>query len=99
MFWWICDKIWQNDATKGKLYTKGLFKYAININYFGFLLRYFGMALITGTVYAVIYILIIFVPLFIFSEIPSKANYMKHKYGEQWETYEKNTKKLIPGVW
>ena len=81
------------------LYTQGLFKYAININYFGFLLRYFGMALITGTIYAIVYILIIFIPLFVFSEIPSKAVYMNNRYGQQWQEYQKHTKKLVPCVW
>ncbi len=53
--------IWkQKYENKGKLYTKGLFKYSVHINYFGDLLWVSAYALITRNLYSIA------IPIFLF---------------------------------
>ncbi|MBC6296298.1 DUF1295 domain-containing protein [Listeria sp. FSL L7-1517] len=85
-------------ANKGKLYTKGLFRYAIHINYLGDILWVAGFALLTFNWWALL-IPLGLTCLFIFSYIPNANAYLRQKYGEQFETYEKTTKQLIPFIW
>ncbi|GGG26373.1 hypothetical protein GCM10007425_21200 [Lysinibacillus alkalisoli] len=87
-----------NPANKGKLYTGGLFKYAIHINYLGDCLWVFGLALLANNWYALIIpISLCFV--FIYGYIPKSDAYLQHKYGAQFTAYRKKTKKLIPYLW
>lgn len=83
---------------KGKLYTGGLFKYAIHINYFGDVLWVTGLALATCNLWSLI-IPIFLLLLFMFSYIPNADKYLKHHYGESFIEYQKSTKELIPWVW
>ncbi|WP_167630301.1 DUF1295 domain-containing protein [Listeria valentina] len=85
-------------ANKGKLYTGGLFKYAIHVNYFGDVLWAAGFALVTLNWWAMI-IPVFLLLLFKFSYIPNADKYLRGKYGKQFEAYQKNTKKLIPFIW
>ncbi|MBS4190126.1 DUF1295 domain-containing protein [Bacillus sp. FJAT-49705] len=87
-----------NPANKGKLYTGGLFKYAIHINYLGDCLWVLGLALISNNVYSLLIPLGIFL-VFVFSYIPKSDDYLQNKYGEQFTAYKKKTKKLIPFIW
>lgn len=83
---------------KGKLYTGGLFKYAIHINYFGDVLWVTGLALTTCNWWS-LFIPIFLISLFIFSYIPNADKYLQHHYGKAFSDYQKNTKELIPFVW
>ncbi|MFC6324281.1 methyltransferase family protein [Companilactobacillus baiquanensis] len=83
---------------KGKLYTGGLFKYAIHINYFGDVLWVTGLALTTCNWWSLL-IPIFLISLFIFSYIPNDDKYLQHHYGKAFSDYQKNTKELIPFVW
>lgn len=87
-----------NPANKGKLYTGGLFKYSMHINYFGDILWVLGFALVTMNPWSLI-IPMLLIALFVFSYIPNADRYLANKYGKQFEDYQKSTKKLIPFIW
>ena len=87
---------WKKQAeNQGKLYTKGLFKYAMHINYFGDVCWVMACAVITRNLYASIipFLLICF---FVFYNIPKLDQYLASKYGNDFDLYKKDTKKLIP---
>jgi protein-S-isoprenylcysteine O-methyltransferase Ste14 len=91
--------IWKNqDKNKGRLYTQGLFKYSIHINYFGDIIIFTGFALVT------LRFSMLFIPLamalnFVFFIIPRLDKYLANKYGEEFKEYAGRTKKLIPGIY
>ncbi len=91
--------IWKNtEKNKGLLYTGGLFKYAIHINYLGDIILFSGIALI-GNV-----LILLFIPglmgfIFIIIVIPLKESYLKKKYGNDFINYKSSTKKLIPFIY
>lgn len=91
--------IWKKqDQNKGRLYTKGLFKYSMHINYFGDVVLFTGFALITQK------LLLLFIPLimalnFIFVIIPRLDDYLATKYSEEFKEYAGRTKKFIPGIY
>ena len=90
---------WKKDpAHKGKLYTQGLFRYSIHINYFGDLLWVSSYAIITRNWYAIAIPLFLFC-FFVFFNIPQLDNYLQKKYGQAFENYWKKTKKFIPFVY
>lgn len=87
---------WKKDErNKGKLYTGGLFKYAIHINYFGDVVWVTGFALITSNLWSSIFPIIL-ISMFVFYNIPEHDKYLREKYKGDFVQYEKNTKKLIP---
>jgi len=88
----------QKDENTGRIYTGGLFKYATNINYFGDIVLFIGLAFIAHQVQLLI------IPasmgfIFILILIPLKENYLKQKYGEEFVKYAAKTKKLIPLIY
>ncbi len=89
---------WKQKAeNKGKLYTQGLFKHAIHINYLGDGLIFTGLVIITRNTEP------LFIPVammlnFIIILIPLKNRYLNEKYGEDFNIYENHTKKLIPFI-
>ena len=91
--------IWkQNKGHKGKLYTAGLFKYSMHINYFGDILLFAGLALITQS-YSLLIIPLAMALNFIFFVIPRLDKYLATKYGDEFNEYASRTKKLIPGIY
>lgn len=90
--------IWKlNPHNKGKPYTAGLFQYAMHINYFGDLVLFVGLALLSHINLLIIPFLM-FVN-FAFNIIPSLDRYLEKKYSDQFVTYAKETKKLIAWVY
>ena len=88
----------KNEENKGKLYTGGLFKYSIHINYFGDLLLFSGLASITQSLSMMIVpaaMTLVFV-LFI---IPRHDKYLANKYGDDFLEYSSSTKKLFPWIY
>ena len=91
--------IWKkNDINKGKLYTFGLFKYSMHINYFGDIVLFSGIALITQN-FSLLVIPLIMTLNFIFFIIPRLDKYLANKYGEEFKEYVGRTKILIPGIY
>lgn len=88
----------KNLENKGKIYTKGFFKYSMHINYFGDLLWVIAYAVITRNWYSV------FIPVFLFCffafyNIPMLDKHLKEKYGDGFVAYSKHTKKLVPFIY
>lgn len=95
---WLRDRWKQDERNKGKLYTGGLFKYAIHINYFGDVLWVSGFALLTRNIWSGI-MPVLLAAMFIFQNIPMHDRYLREKYGEAFIAYEKKTKKFIPFIY
>ncbi|MBL1213745.1 MAG: DUF1295 domain-containing protein [Ignavibacteriae bacterium] len=88
----------QNEENIGKLYTGGLFKYSKHINYFGDILLFCGLALITQS-YSMMIVPLAMSLIFIFFIIPRHDKYLGSKYGEDFLEYSSHTKKLIPWIY
>ena len=91
--------IWKKqDENKGRLYTIGLFKYSMHINYFGDVILFTGIALITYS-FSLLFIPLIMALNFIFFIIPRLDDYLAKKYSEEFKEYAERTKKFIPGIY
>ncbi len=88
----------KNPKNKGKIYTIGLFKYSMHINYFGDILWVSAYAIITRNSYAIVIPILLFC-LFVFWNIPALDKYLANRYKREFEEYEKRTKKLIPLIY
>ncbi len=88
----------KNKDTEGRLYTLGLFKYSMHVNYFGDSIAYFGLALITYSI-GCLFISIGMVVYFIVFEIPRLDKYLNKKYKNEFIEYSKGTKKYIPFIY
>ena len=80
---------------RGHLYTEGLFRFSRHINYFGDLLLFGGLAVLTRQPWTGM------VPLgmglnFIFMIIPAHDAYLARHYGAEFERYASRTRKLVP---
>ena len=82
----------------GRLYTSGLFRYSMHINYFGDLLWLSGYAIVTRNWYSVIIPALLFC-FFAFYNIPKLDSYLESKYDDQFDDYKKRTKKFIPFIY
>jgi protein-S-isoprenylcysteine O-methyltransferase Ste14 len=83
---------------KGRLYTSGLFKYSMHINYFGDAAAYFGLALITYNIVCLC-ISMGMVLYFIAFEIPRLDEHLSKKYKHEFTEYSKTTKKFVPFIY
>lgn len=83
---------------KGRLYTKGLFGYAMHINFFGDLLWVVAFALTTRNPWSVVIPLFLFC-FFAFYNIPKLDAHLKQKYSKQFPDYQKCTKRLVPFIY
>jgi steroid 5-alpha reductase family enzyme len=79
----------------GQLYTGGLFRYAMHINYFGEQVLFTGYAVITGSVWTVI-VPVLMMAGFLFFNIPGLDAYLKKRYGEEFTAYAARTRKFVP---
>jgi len=91
--------VWKKKAeNKGRLYTEGLFKYSMHINYFGDIVLFIGLALITQG-FSLFIIPLIMALNFLFFIIPRLDKYLAKNYGEEFKEYAGKTKKFIPMVY
>ncbi|MCP4703171.1 MAG: DUF1295 domain-containing protein [candidate division Zixibacteria bacterium] len=91
--------VWKrNTENKGRLYTKGLFRYSIHINYFGDSVLYIGLAMITLE-YVCLFVSIIIILNYIFLQIPMLDKHLAMNYADDFGEYAKKTKKFIPFVY
>lgn len=94
----ILRNVWKmKPENAGKIYTGGFFRYSRHINYFGDILWVLAYALITRSWYALSIPLLLFV-FFAFYNAPKLDQYLKQKYGEDFEAYAKRTKMLVPFI-
>lgn len=88
----------QRPENKGRIYTAGLFKYSMHINYFGDVVLFSGFALIAGVVWAAI-IPLLMATFFITFNIPMLDAYLAQRYAGQFEQYAATTKKFVPFIY
>jgi protein-S-isoprenylcysteine O-methyltransferase Ste14 len=88
----------RKSENKGRLYTLGLFKYSMHINYFGDAITYIGLALITLEMLC-LFISIGIIVNFIVIQIPMLDKHLSKKYGNDFTEYSRVTKKFIPFVY
>ncbi len=88
----------EQPENKGKIYTKGFFRYSRHINYFGDILWVTAYAIVTRNVYSAFIPVLIFF-FFAFYNAPMLDKYLKSRYGKEYESYEKSTKMLIPFIY
>ncbi len=95
----VLRDIWKrNPENKGKIYTEGLFKCSMHVNYFGDLLWVSAYAILTRNWFSVTIPIFLFC-FFVFYNIPKLDKYLQEKYGEKFEEYAKGTKKFIPYIY
>lgn len=91
--------VWKKrPENKGRLYTQGLFRYSMHINYFGDVLWVAGYALVTRNPYSVGIVLFL-LGFFVFFNIPKLDNYLASRYGDDFVRYRAETKRLVPHVY
>lgn len=88
----------EKSENKGRLFTSGLFKYSMHINYFGDSVSYFGLALIAHNIGCLIISLGMIV-YFITFEIPKLDKHLSKKYKQEFREYSKVTKKFVPFIY
>jgi protein-S-isoprenylcysteine O-methyltransferase Ste14 len=88
----------RDPANKGKLYTKGLFSYAMHINFFGDILWVTAYALMAQNPWGAL-IPIAIALFFAFGNIPMLDKHLAEHYGAQFSAYAARTKKLVPFIW
>jgi len=86
------------EENKGRLYTEGLFGLAMHINYFGDIVLFTGLAMITHSL-SMFVIPLVMALNFVFYIIPSLDRYLEKKYKDEFKDYSKKTKKLIPMIY
>jgi protein-S-isoprenylcysteine O-methyltransferase Ste14 len=86
------------EENKGRLYTEGLFGLAMHINYFGDIVLFNGLAMITHSL-SMFVIPLVMTLNFVFFIIPSLDRYLEKKYTDEFKDYSKKTKKLIPMIY
>jgi len=91
--------VWKlKEKNKGKLYTEGLFSLSIHINYFGDIVLFTGLAMVTHSL-GMLVIPLIMAVIFVFNIIPSLDRYLEKKYKDEFRDYSKKTKKFIPLIY
>lgn len=80
---------------KGHIYTEGLFKHCRHINYFGDLLLFFGLGLLTRHMWTPIAPLAMGLN-FVFFIIPAHDAYLAARYGDEFTEYARRSWKLVP---
>ncbi|MDN4526324.1 DUF1295 domain-containing protein [Fictibacillus fluitans] len=92
---WLRDRWKKNPSNHGKLYTGGLFRYSMHVNYFGDCLWVLALAMLTWNLWALFIPAALFI-LFTFYNIPMLDQHLEEKYGTAFLQYRKSTSKLVP---
>ena len=91
--------VWKlKEANKGRLYTKRFFRWAMHINYFGDIVLFSGLAMVTHRL-SMLVIPLLMAMNFVFIIIPSLDRYLEKKYKAEFRAYSRKTKKIIPFVY
>jgi steroid 5-alpha reductase family enzyme len=91
--------VWKlRPENRGHLYTQGLFRFSRHPNYFGDLLSFSGLCLISE-VWATVWIPLTMLAGFVFVNIPVLDSHLRDRYGAAFEEYARRTRKLIPFVY
>ena len=91
--------VWKlKEENRGRLYTQGLFSLSMHVNYFGDMVLFTGLAMVTHSLSMLVIPLIMTVN-FVFNIIPSLDRYLEKKYKDEFRDYAKKTNKLIPLIY
>lgn len=91
--------LWKQEAkNRGRLYTAGLFRLCRHPNYFGDLLSFSGLALISGRWITGIIPAVMLLG-FVFVNIPMLDAHLAERYGLDFAAYARRTRRLIPFVY
>lgn len=82
----------------GHLYTEGLFRFSMHMNYFGDVVLFTGFALVTHN-FVLLLIPLLMMLNFAVVLIPSLDEYLEDKYCTEFQEYAKRTKKFIPFIY
>lgn len=92
-------KHWKDKPeNQGKCYAQVLFSYSRHINYFGDCIMFTGWCLLTANFWTLA-IPAIMACLFVFYHIPGLEHYLEKRYGNEFTSYKKQTKKFIPFIY
>lgn len=83
---------------RGHLYTGGLFRYSMHINYFGDVVLFSGYAALTGRLAAFV-VPILMTALFVGANIPALDRHLAQRYPDEFDDYRKRTNRFIPFVY
>ena len=88
--------IWkERPENQGRLYTEGLFHYTRHPNYFGDLLSFSGLCLISGA-WVTALVPLMMLAGFVFVNVPMLDSHLRDHYGTAFDEYARRTRKLIP---
>lgn len=91
--------IWKKKSqNRGHLYTKGLFRFSVHINYFGDVILFTGFAMITHN-FVLLLIPFLMMLNFVFVLIPSLDEHLENKYSTEFQKYARRIKKFIPFIY
>jgi len=88
--WWK-----EQPQNAGRLFTGGLFRYAVHINYFGDELLFTGCAFITGRAWTLLVPLLMLAG-FLFFNIPELDRHLRAHYGAEFDAYARRTRSFVP---
>ena len=91
--------VWKlKEENRGRLYTEGLFSLSMHINYFGDIVLFTGIAMVTHSLSMLVIPLMMAVN-FVLIIIPSLDRYLEKKYKDEFRDYSRKTKKFIPLIY
>ncbi len=91
--------LFKRDPTnRDRLFTGGLFHYAMHINYLGEVLLFTGFALLTGVAWSLL-IPAAMLAGFVFVHIPALDRHLATRYGDDFVAWAQDTHRLIPFIY
>lgn len=91
--------VWkQRPENKGRLYTGSVFRYSRHPNYFGDLVLFSGLCMLSGA-WVTFIVPALMLAGFVFVNIPVLDAHLRDHYGSAFEDYARHTRKLIPFVY
>ena len=90
---------WKNrPENKGHLYQAGLFRYSRHINYFGDVVSFTGISIISRSWFTA-WIPVAMLLGFVIVNVPMLDKYLAEKYALEWPEYASRTKRFVPFVY
>lgn len=83
---------------RGRLYTKGFFRFSRHPNYLGDVISFSGLCLMTGRWFTIL-VLVTMLCGFVFVNVPALDAHLEKHYGAEFAEYARRTRKLIPFVY
>ena len=87
----------KSPASKGRLYTKGLFAWSRHPNYFGDSLLFLGWGLTTNS-WPNIWVSLFMTSGFLFQHIPDLEAYLEQRYAAEWKQYKHAVPPFVPFI-